>query len=125
MGSVGVTVLVMATLIVLLSVLGLQVSWQEIRILKLVDVLEDPFLLQEIKDYDQISLAKRNLASVSRKWRASFKRQTPYYLPKSRVRSVRNSAPPNPEDVVFYRSYRADNPAMVDMRTEALMREMG
>ena len=47
--SVGVTVLVMATLIVLLSVLGLQVSWQEIRILKLVDVLEDPFLLQEIK----------------------------------------------------------------------------
>ena len=47
--SVGVTVLVMVTLIVLLSVLGLQVSWQEIRILKLVDVLEDPFLLQEIK----------------------------------------------------------------------------
>ena len=47
--SVGVTVLVMLTLIVLLSVLGLQVSWQEMRIFKLVDVLEDPYLLQEIK----------------------------------------------------------------------------
>merc|ERR1711971_229433 len=126
--SAGVTVRVMVTLLIFLSLLGLQESWQEIKILKLVDVLEDPFLIQEIEDHDQVSSAKRSLASVSRNWRSSFKRiQTPYILPKSRVRSVRNRAPPNPEDVVFYRSYRAgaDNPAMVDMRTEALMRGMG
>ena len=49
--SAGVTLLVMVTLIVLISVLGLQVSWQEIRILKLVDVLKNPFLLQEIEVY--------------------------------------------------------------------------
>ena len=110
--SAGVTVRVMVTLLIFLSLLGLQESWQEIRILKLVDVLEDPFLIQEIevhllnhytsifvsllqstqfKDHDQVSSAKRSLASVSRNWRSSFKRiQTPYILPKSRARSVRN-----------------------------------
>ena len=41
----------MVTLLIFLSLLGFQESWQEIRILKLVNVLEDPFLIQEIEVY--------------------------------------------------------------------------
>ena len=70
---------------------------------------------------------KRNIGSVmTRYWRRD-RGKPPIYRRPRHVRSTSSGGDSNNE-VVFFRSYRAgseNNPVIVDLRTEALMRGMG
>ena len=82
----------MVIIFIMISILVLQESWQKVRILELVDVMEDPVLLKVYEDYnDAFGTSKRSLGSVSRSWRWGSKRlYNPHLNTISKMRSVRN-----------------------------------